>query len=544
MHGVYIMDGGGGGGGGARGGGSITRGGKLALVTRDGSSIRDSRGLLAVIVVSAEPDSGSGTHGGSATRGGISACGGSGTYGTYVQEFDSGSAAHATFERQGSKDSSYKCKGKKTVEERKRQTFGKYTILRGGKTVGLAGSHSRMGRGDEMTDLDGVLRNIRIHDIYGYGGKDDGGNRPWIKRCGKKFANGRVHKSVIGILDQKLDGIWPMFSMIPHSKLKEMFNTFRTRWRWDPRDEQHIYDGFLNVLAGRYRDKWARLRLESKKKARADGYVIGDKEMKFDITQNYPHAMVPLERWKHLCDIWDTEKWSHRSQAGRNNRKNDLSRHTGGSMGFDEHRIRLEKQKGGKVGYDLVFVDTHATKETKKRLRDEEINIKDLEELEFVTQRSKKSFASFQKELEKEYGSTNDQNPNRGDLAVWERLNPNSRGNMFGIGSSDPNFVVNWIQSSFYGCGSYNDVGKSQKVHDVCLELEREHEARENLENHLEQLEIDREEEREQAHVEREKERAEREKLQKQIIEILKRFGNYSKFCLFVLDSFVFWINY
>ncbi|KAK1417645.1 hypothetical protein QVD17_26776 [Tagetes erecta] len=58
-----------------------------------------------------------------------------------------------------------------------------------------------------------------------------------------RFANGHIHRSVIGILDQKLDRIWPIFSMIPHSKLKEMFNTFWTRWRWDPRDEwKHLCD--------------------------------------------------------------------------------------------------------------------------------------------------------------------------------------------------------------------------------------------------------------------------------------------------------------
>ncbi|KAK1423392.1 hypothetical protein QVD17_18694 [Tagetes erecta] len=364
MQGVYIMDagtGGGGGGSGARagGGGSITHGGKVALVTHDGSSIRGSRGatrsgsgVRGIYIQEPdfgssnrggsgtrrgidtrgihfqEPDSDSGTRGGSATRGGISARGGSGTYDTYVEESDSCSAAHATFERQGSEDSSYKCKGKKQLKKERDKLVGN----------------------TQYYVVDGSLENS---GGKGDGGKDDiGGNRPWIKRCGKKFANGRVHRSAIG-----------------------------------------------------------------------------------------------------------------------------------GSMGFDEHRIRL----GGKVGYDLVFVDTHATKETKKRLQGGEINIKDLEELEFVTQRSKRSFASFQKELEKEYGSTNDQNPNRGDLAVWERLNPDSRGNMFGIGSSDQNFVVNGIQPSFYGCGSYNDVGQSQKVHDVCLELERECEARENLKNHLEQ---------------------------------------------------------
>jgi hypothetical protein len=53
-----------------------------------------------------------------------------------------------------------------------------------------------------------------------------------------------------------------------------------------------------------------------------------------------------------------------------------------------------EKQKGGPLSFEFVFFDTHATKETKKRLRDKEISINDLDQLEFATQRSKESFVS------------------------------------------------------------------------------------------------------------------------------------------------------
>ncbi|KAL8247721.1 hypothetical protein R6Q59_008937 [Mikania micrantha] len=141
----------------------------------------------------------------------------------------------------------------------------------------------------------------------------------------------------------------------------------------------------------------------SKGKAREDGHVIPHGEERFDITCNYPPDNVPLERRQRLCKIWNTDKWLNRSKVGRNNRKTDLSRHTGGSMGFDKHRIHLEKQKGKTVGFELVFIDTHATKDTKKRLRSGEINTNDLDELEFVTSRSKESFVKeVRSQLEKE----------------------------------------------------------------------------------------------------------------------------------------------
>ncbi|KAD7480113.1 hypothetical protein E3N88_03249 [Mikania micrantha] len=178
----------------------------------------------------------------------------------------------------------------------------------------------------------------------------------------------------------------------PHRNCLPETVPWPTQWRWNLRDDQHIFDGFVNVLKDRYPDIMNEFREASKGKAREDGHVIPHGEERFDITCNYPPDNVPLERRQRLCKIWNTDKWLNRSKVGRNNRKTDLSRHTGGSMGFDKHRIHLEKQKGKTVGFELVFIDTHATKDTKKRLRSGEINTNDLDELEFVTSRSKESF--------------------------------------------------------------------------------------------------------------------------------------------------------
>ncbi|KAL8231351.1 hypothetical protein R6Q57_001129 [Mikania cordata] len=127
----------------------------------------------------------------------------------------------------------------------------------------------------------------------------------------------------------------------------------------------------------------------------------------------------------------------------------------------------------------------------------------------------------FHNELVKEYGPNNDQNSDRDELAVWERLHPNNRGQMFEIGSFDPRFVMIESQSS---CGSisYGDARQSQEVKDVRFQLEKEKEARQDLETRLEQMERQAENE----WIEREKERIEREKLQKQMEEIIKIFAD------------------
>ncbi|XP_076927777.1 serine/threonine-protein kinase 52-like [Bidens hawaiensis] len=80
---------------------------------------------------------------------------------------------------------------------------------------------------DEYDEEDGSHLDDGENDGSGKGasGKDDVGDR---------FGSGRVHRSACVLLDQKLDGDWITFSMLPHSVLREMFSIFRTRWIWDP----------------------------------------------------------------------------------------------------------------------------------------------------------------------------------------------------------------------------------------------------------------------------------------------------------------------
>ncbi|KAL8244798.1 hypothetical protein R6Q59_011056 [Mikania micrantha] len=182
-----------------------------------------------------------------------------------------------------------------------------------------------------MADMAGVFRNtIALRDIsddmdeYDYD-EDDGSHQGNNVGENDGFVDARLRMVVLRIMVIKM----------------MMIRMMVTQWRWDSQDDQHIFDGFGNVLKDRYPDIMNEFRETSKGKAREDGHVIPHGEERFDITSNYPPDNVPLDRWQRLCKIWNTDKWLNRSKVGRNNRKNDLSRHTGGSMGFDEHRIRL-----------------------------------------------------------------------------------------------------------------------------------------------------------------------------------------------------------
>ncbi|MFS7889132.1 putative transposase, Ptta/En/Spm, plant [Helianthus anomalus] len=118
---------------------------------------------------------------------------------------------------------------------------------------------------------------------------------------------------------------------------------------------------------------------------------------KYNLLSNVDfHQMGYLLRCGNGCVVSGTLKnGKKKSEAGKSNRKNDLCIHTGGSIGFDEHRANMENKEGKKVGYKKVFFQTHATKQCKKRIQDGEIDENDFKNLEFVTKRAKNSYISY-----------------------------------------------------------------------------------------------------------------------------------------------------
>ncbi|MFS7998626.1 hypothetical protein Hanom_Chr12g01156131 [Helianthus anomalus] len=116
----------------------------------------------------------------------------------------------------------------------------------------------------------------------------------------------------------------------------------------------------------------------------------------------------------------------------------------------------MDKEKGKSVGYLKVFLQTHTTKECKKMLKDGEITEKDYDRLKFVTQRARRSYVAYARQLENLYGDIECD-----DLDLWKSLHPECKGRKtFGIGSSDPDFLVTEKISSRI-CGSNDDARHS-----------------------------------------------------------------------------------
>ncbi|KAF5787648.1 putative transposase, Ptta/En/Spm, plant [Helianthus annuus] len=223
--------------------------------------------------------------------------------------------------------------------------------------------------------------------------------------------------------------------------------------------------------------------------------------------RKFPPRFVHLDVWDELCMGWNTEAWRKKSEKGRNNRKkvdNDdvISRHTRGSRGYDEHRIILERALGRPPTFRELFLATHLTKESKKDFWDGLFD-ESLEGAEFCTTRSRLAYEAYERSMVEKYGEDVLLHP-VGDVDLWERAQGRSG---FGIGSSDPRFIVNGTPSSSSGSASYADFQRSQ-------------DQVQNLQSQVDMLHSRVEEAQQQVREEM------REEMQRQIAELLKQFGN------------------
>ncbi|KAL8227869.1 hypothetical protein R6Q57_015453 [Mikania cordata] len=219
--------------------------------------------------------------------------------------------------------------------------------------------------------------------------------------------------------------------------------------------------------------------------------TISDPEV-FNVIRNFPPDLVAQ-------NIWNTEDWRKKSTSRKDNhnktdRGGKTSRHTGGSIGYDKRRLRLESYSHThvvKLGKELTFLelllDIHISKKCKKIFWAGEPNVKILEGLQFCTEWAKEAYVTeYLQEMIKEYRL----NFTQDDARVWQRLHGNGGPKrVFGIGLSDSDFVVTGTPSSSYGSTlSYVDKQAQQKLEDLEAQLEIERKAREELEEQMKKM--------------------------------------------------------
>ncbi|KAJ0860507.1 hypothetical protein HanRHA438_Chr13g0624411 [Helianthus annuus] len=236
-----------------------------------------------------------------------------------------------------------------------------------------------------------------------------------------------------------------------------------TRYNWDQANDEAIREGFENVLKDRFADIMSDYRTELAKKARVAGFDFPDDRLDFEAMRKFPPRFVHSDIWEELC---------------------------------------MERALGQPPTFRELFLATHLTKESKKNFWDG-LYDESLDGAEFCTARSRKAYEAYERSMLEKYGEDVTLHP-VGDADLWERAQ-GRRG--FGIGSSDPHFIVYGTPSSSSGSGSYADYQRSQ-------------EQVKNLQAQVDMLQNRVEEAQQQVREEM------KEEVQRQIIELLKKFGN------------------
>ncbi|KAL8239294.1 hypothetical protein R6Q59_015861 [Mikania micrantha] len=353
----------------------------------------------------------------------------------------------------------------------RKYTCGRHTIFRGGHTGPSNSSHT--GRADPMVETQG-------------------------------FASFTVHHTICTILREHLTEPWITFRKVPQEVRRSMYDRFKTRWSWNPECEQNTYEGFINVLKSRYSDIMYNLKLQSTNKAMEAGFEIGERDYtRFSIIRNYPPDSIPDGVWSQMCDLWDTDAWRKKSESAKRNRSSvsgsdKSSRHTAGSIGYDEYRVRLRKIMRKEPNYKDIFLMTHLNKDSKAKFLAGELSINSLDEMDFCTNRARVAYSSYLEEMMEKYGPEfKDDDPD-----VWGHVvNAEGRAKrIYGIGSSDVDYVVTGKASTSSGIvQSDHDQRLSQEkvcslfttlhllIHNLEVQMEVERKAREELQEQIRQ---------------------------------------------------------
>ncbi|CAI9284120.1 unnamed protein product [Lactuca saligna] len=170
-----------------------------------------------------------------------------------------------------------------------------------------------------------------------HGGSNDAdsnaSHRPFITRKWYKFGRQSIHWVILKIFWQSINEPWITIDKIRRKLSLKCLSVSG----WDPNEKGIIREGFENTLKDRYRGRMRDAREASINSARKAGHVIADINDNFEILANYNPVEIHRDFWR--------------------------SRHTGGSVGFEEHRLKLKQLTGEDPPVIDLYYKTHLTAE-------------------------------------------------------------------------------------------------------------------------------------------------------------------------------------
>lgn len=215
---------------------------------------------------------------------------------------------------------------------------------------------------------------------------------------------------------------------------------------------------FRFVIQDRFRDILYKLREISKKMAKSYGHCFTDTRNVHYMLQYYVPKGIERTRWKDMCRQWHTTSWLKKSDVRKKSRNSrdaagKISRHMGGNVGFDEHRLKLTSELGREPTFLEVFERTHFVKNSKVN----HLFQKNKDENQFCTDKAKVARETYFQVLLEKYGG----GILLDDVDIWLKTqadlcrSPRTR-YIYGIGSSDLEYVVTGRSSAAGGRSPYS----------------------------------------------------------------------------------------
>ncbi|GLU12491.1 hypothetical protein SLE2022_291670 [Rubroshorea leprosula] len=209
-------------------------------------------------------------------------------------------------------------------------------------------------------------------------------SRKWVKLTDDKlqFADPNIPRAITSLWKSRFDGPYFTYERVPQSKIAEIYNCFKTLYQWDPADNRHVRDAFLNCMKHRWSDN------------------LRDEKLKWDKNSAYvPHI------WPQLLTYWDSNEYKRLSARGAKNKSSgERVTHTTGSVSFGIHEMRMTESRGGvQPPHQEKFKETHTFR--KKAGKDQEPS--------WINEKAKYRYDTYVAECTDSHGS---------DASSWPRM--------------------------------------------------------------------------------------------------------------------------
>ncbi|KAL4582426.1 hypothetical protein LXL04_006975 [Taraxacum kok-saghyz] len=206
--------------------------------------------------------------------------------------------------------------------------------------------------------------------------------------------------------------------------------------------------------------------------------------------------------------------WILTSNRNTPDSEGGTARHTGGSIGFDEHRVRLRKLLGREPDWIDVFLQTHLTAASKAKYF-----AGDGDGLQFCNETARKAYDSFERHLLEKYGEDPTQHiindPDLWRESQLQRQGEKTNGRIYGIGTSDLDYLVTGIYSS----GASVDTRAQQEVKTLRQDLE-------DLQKELGEKQAQTDYENKQRELDHQQTKLKQAQLEAQVAALVKQIGH------------------